>query len=63
MIKGLVLLAAVGIDVYSKRQGRPSILARFGRRGGDGGTGAPKLPGENSAQANSPAAAAAPTDS
>ena len=33
MIKGLVLLAAVGIDVYSKRQGRPSILARFGRRG------------------------------
>ena len=23
MIKGLVLLVAVGIDVYSKRQGRP----------------------------------------
>ncbi|MEO5921489.1 MAG: multiple monosaccharide ABC transporter permease [Pseudolysinimonas sp.] len=37
MIKGLVLLVAVGIDVYSKRQGRPSILGRFtfGRRPGD----------------------------
>jgi len=59
MIKGLVLLAAVGIDVYSKRQGRPSILARFGRRTGDGGgTGTPSPSGENSAQANSPAAAA-----
>jgi putative multiple sugar transport system permease protein len=64
MIKGLVLLAAVGIDVYSKRQGRPSILARFGRRGGDGGgAGTPVLSGENSAQANSPAAAALPKDS
>jgi putative multiple sugar transport system permease protein len=54
MIKGLVLLAAVGIDVYSKRQGRPSILARFGRRGGDAGGSDTS---ENSAQANSPAAA------
>jgi putative multiple sugar transport system permease protein len=26
MIKGLVLLIAVGVDVYSKRQGRPSII-------------------------------------
>ncbi|CAN5194912.1 sugar ABC transporter permease [soil metagenome] len=26
IIKGLVLLVAVGIDVYSKRQGRPSLL-------------------------------------
>ncbi len=26
IIKGLVLLLAVGIDVYSKRQGRPSII-------------------------------------
>lgn len=26
MIKGLVLLVAVGIDVYSKRQGKPSII-------------------------------------
>ncbi len=57
MIKGLVLLAAVGIDVYSKRQGRPSIIARFGRRGADGGVpGTPSPSGENSAQANSPAA-------
>jgi putative multiple sugar transport system permease protein len=58
MIKGLVLLAAVGIDVYSKRQGRPSILARFSRRGGDGGggSGTPAPSGENTAQANSPAA-------
>jgi len=56
MIKGLVLLAAVGIDVYSKRQGRPSILARFGRRGESGGTGAPGPSGENTAQANTPAA-------
>ncbi len=31
MIKGLVLLAAVGIDVYSKSQGRPSIIGRFSR--------------------------------
>jgi len=59
MIKGLVLLAAVGIDVYSKRQGRPSIIARFGRRGGDGGVpGTPTSSGESTAQANTPAAAA-----
>ncbi|MES2171317.1 MAG: multiple monosaccharide ABC transporter permease [Actinomycetota bacterium] len=32
IIKGLVLLIAVGIDVYSKRQGRPSLIGRFGRR-------------------------------
>jgi putative multiple sugar transport system permease protein len=31
IIKGLVLLLAVGIDVYSKRQGRPSILGLMGR--------------------------------
>lgn len=31
IIKGLVLLLAVGIDVYSKKQGRPSILGRFNR--------------------------------
>lgn len=37
MIKGLVLLVAVGIDVYSKRQGRPSIIGRMtrGRRPSD----------------------------
>lgn len=33
MIKGLVLLLAVGIDVYSKRQGKPSIIGLItGRR-------------------------------
>lgn len=31
MIKGLVLLLAVGIDVYSKRQGRPSIIGLLTR--------------------------------
>lgn len=31
IIKGLVLLIAVGIDVYSKRQGRPSLTAIFMR--------------------------------
>jgi putative multiple sugar transport system permease protein len=36
MIKGAVLLLAVGIDVYSKRQGRPSIIGLLtrNRRGG-----------------------------
>jgi putative multiple sugar transport system permease protein len=32
IIKGLVLLIAVGIDVSSKRQGRPSLLGRMMRR-------------------------------
>ena len=31
IIKGLVLLIAVGVDVYSKRQGRPSIIGMFSR--------------------------------
>jgi putative multiple sugar transport system permease protein len=31
IIKGLVLLIAVGVDVYSKKQGRPSIIGRFTR--------------------------------
>jgi putative multiple sugar transport system permease protein len=31
IIKGLVLLVAVGVDVYSKRQGRPSLIGRFSR--------------------------------
>jgi putative multiple sugar transport system permease protein len=38
IIKGLVLLIAVGIDVYSKRTGRPSIIGLFtskNRKGGD----------------------------
>jgi putative multiple sugar transport system permease protein len=36
MIKGLVLLIAVGVDVWNKQQGRPSIIGfmtrRFGRK-------------------------------
>jgi putative multiple sugar transport system permease protein len=32
IIKGLVLLVAVGIDVYSKSRGRPTIIARLQRR-------------------------------
>jgi putative multiple sugar transport system permease protein len=56
MIKGLVLLAAVAIDVYSKRQGRPSIIGRWGRgRDSGGGTASPR-PDENTAQANTPSA-------
>jgi putative multiple sugar transport system permease protein len=41
MIKGLVLLAAVGIDVWSKRQGGPSIIGRFSRNKGGAGTDTP----------------------
>ncbi|HEV7741321.1 MAG TPA: multiple monosaccharide ABC transporter permease [Pseudolysinimonas sp.] len=44
MIKGLVLLAAVGIDVYSKRQGRPSIIGRWGRNRPDPAGGPEVLP-------------------
>ncbi len=36
MIKGLVLLIAVGIDVYSKRQGKPSIIGLLTRKRGEG---------------------------
>ena len=50
MIKGLVLLVAVGIDVYNKTQGKPSIigyLTRGSRRDPEPGegptTGAPAL--------------------
>jgi len=32
VIKGLVLLIAVGIDVYNKTQGRPSLIGLMGRR-------------------------------
>ncbi|HEY0258637.1 MAG TPA: multiple monosaccharide ABC transporter permease [Lacisediminihabitans sp.] len=31
IIKGLVLLVAVGVDVYSRKQGRPSLIGRFSR--------------------------------
>jgi putative multiple sugar transport system permease protein len=41
IIKGLVLLIAVGIDVYSKKQGRPSILGRFSRKPSTGGESVP----------------------
>ncbi len=47
MIKGVVLLAAVAFDVYSKVQGRPSIIGLLMRNRGrgslvtDGGTNAP----------------------
>jgi len=46
IIKGLVLLLAVGVDVYSKRQGRPSLIGMFARgpkstSGGDTPTSAP----------------------
>ncbi len=32
IIKGMVLLVAVGLDVYSKSRGRPSIIGRLQRR-------------------------------
>ena len=43
IIKGLVLLLAVGIDVYSKRQGRPSLIGIFlrGPRSSSGGDAPP----------------------
>ena len=46
MIKGLVLLVAVGIDVYSKRQGRPSIIGLLtrGRRSALDETPVPAAP-------------------
>ena len=57
IIKGLVLLIAVGIDVYSKKQGRPSLIANLmrGPRSRSGGD-AP-----SSAQIDRPSIA--PTDS
>lgn len=51
MIKGLVLLFAVAIDVYSKSQGRPSIIGRFSRNRSGGGES------ESSPQAHTPASA------
>jgi len=46
MIKGLVLLVAVGIDVYSKRQGKPSIIGLLtqGRRTSVSATPVPAAP-------------------
>ena len=56
IIKGLVLLIAVGVDVYSKKQGRPSLIAIFmrGPRSFSGGNAA------SSAQIDRPSIA--PTD-
>ncbi|MBH0130080.1 multiple monosaccharide ABC transporter permease [Salinibacterium sp. NK8237] len=46
MIKGLVLLIAVGIDVYSNRQGKPSIIGLLtrNRKSPDGLSGDSKPP-------------------
>ena len=41
IIKGLVLLLAVGIDVYSKRQGRPSLIGLLVRGPKSTGGGTP----------------------
>ena len=62
IIKGLVLLIAVGIDVYSKRQGRPSLIGIFMRGPRSTGGGTPPsatidrpdiAPGGESAEASS----------
>ena len=46
IIKGLVLLLAVGVDVYSKRQGRPSLIGMFARgpKSTSGGDTPPSAP-------------------
>ncbi|MCU1505419.1 MAG: araH [Microbacteriaceae bacterium] len=58
IIKGLVLLIAVGIDVYSKKQGRPSLIGLMtrNRRASEAAAGleAPAVePAEYSAEASS----------
>ena len=61
IIKGLVLLIAVGIDVYSKRQGRPSLIGLLFKGRGTGGDPSPAdplnrptiEPDSNSAEASS----------
>ena len=75
IIKGVVLLIAVGIDVLSKRSGGRSLLARFRRTGGDLGPGVPSgaggadptaverpdvAPGETSAEDSSRPASTTP---
>ncbi len=52
IIKGLVLLLAVGVDVYSKRQGRPSIIGLLTRR--RGGDLEPLAPGAKPAGSQTP---------
>jgi putative multiple sugar transport system permease protein len=58
IIKGLVLLIAVGIDVYSKKQGRPSLIGLMtrNRRASEAAAGVdvPAVePAENSAEESS----------
>ncbi|GAA4965053.1 sugar ABC transporter permease [Kineococcus glutinatus] len=59
MIKGLVILAAVAVDIYNRRQGRASLIGRWldGPRttGTGGGTGGPT-------RANTPAGSIAGAD-
>ena len=43
IIKGMVLLIAVGVDVWNKRQGRPSIIGFLTRGRGSAGGGGPDL--------------------
>jgi putative multiple sugar transport system permease protein len=50
IIKGLVLLVAVGIDVYSQRRGRPSLIGRLQRRSTAAG-----LPGDEPLPSSAPA--------
>ncbi|BDZ45177.1 ABC transporter permease subunit [Naasia aerilata] len=54
IIKGLVLLVAVGLDVLSKRSGGLSLIARFRRPGGDfAALDRPDVPpAENTAEAS-----------
>lgn len=44
MIKGMVLLIAVAFDLYSKKQGRPSIIGRLmkSKSGGPAASSAPE---------------------
>lgn len=56
IIKGLVLLFAVGIDVYSKRQGRPSLIAlltRGSKNSSSAGGSSPDATGSSAADSQS----------
>ena len=48
IIKGLVLLVAVGVDVWNKSQGRPSIIGLLTRRGSGGGAPSGPAPSRTS---------------
>ncbi len=61
MIKGLVLLLAVAIDVYSKRQGRPSLIGRLTRNRGSGDDRPTASPAPEGAQTPTPAGGPAET--